>query len=538
MALQTINLGTAANDGTGDPLRTAGQKINDNFADPTVVGQIGTKQVNDAAIANNYILQYNSTSGELEYVVKPSGLWEVSGGFTRLITDDNVLIQGATTASGAGLLSLKDSVATTVFRVDDKGQVILAGSLYLEIGTGANADISLQAGIQLDLNNTGNTFLRNSSSGLNGVSTGSTIIGWGSLDSGAATQSVIVGYRAGTMRNITSLQDKTVCIGDSAGSGFNRSTGGVHVGYHAGGDGGFNNANAGDYTVKIGYEAGVDGFDGDYTVMVGYSSGRLAVGSNDSIFIGKNSGYYETNSSRLVITNQQFTTQETHQAGAILYGLMSPVTANQILQINAATDIKNTLTANLLTTASGADGIVVNNSIVANVFKVKDNGDGFFAGDVGIGTVTPTEKLHLEKDTGSATLSPLRLLLNSTTVSSDWAIDSDIMSIDFASDDGSGIGDGTKARIAVQTDAITGGRFDTVFYNGTSALTETMRIMYNGNVGIGTVAPTEKLDLQGRMYMLNQTPPTMPTGGGILYVESGALKYRGTSGTITTIAIA
>lgn len=31
MAKQTINIGTAANDGTGDPLRTAFDKINDNF---------------------------------------------------------------------------------------------------------------------------------------------------------------------------------------------------------------------------------------------------------------------------------------------------------------------------------------------------------------------------------------------------------------------------------------------------------------------------------------------------------------------------
>ena len=31
MAKQTINLGTSANDGTGDPLRTAFDKINDNF---------------------------------------------------------------------------------------------------------------------------------------------------------------------------------------------------------------------------------------------------------------------------------------------------------------------------------------------------------------------------------------------------------------------------------------------------------------------------------------------------------------------------
>ncbi len=31
-------------------------------------------------------------------------------------------------------------------------------------------------------------------------------------------------------------------------------------------------------------------------------------------------------------------------------------------------------------------------------------------------------------------------------------------------------------------------------------------------------------------------PPNTPTGGGVLYVENGALKYKGSSGTVTTIA--
>lgn len=35
---------------------------------------------------------------------------------------------------------------------------------------------------------------------------------------------------------------------------------------------------------------------------------------------------------------------------------------------------------------------------------------------------------------------------------------------------------------------------------------------------------------------LTTAPTTDPTGGGILYVESGALKFRGSSGTITTLA--
>lgn|SRR5574337_224271 len=43
---------------------------------------------------------------------------------------------------------------------------------------------------------------------------------------------------------------------------------------------------------------------------------------------------------------------------------------------------------------------------------------------------------------------------------------------------------------------------------------------------------------QNVIYIANATttPTTSPSGGGILYVENGALKYRGSGGTITTIA--
>ena len=32
------------------------------------------------------------------------------------------------------------------------------------------------------------------------------------------------------------------------------------------------------------------------------------------------------------------------------------------------------------------------------------------------------------------------------------------------------------------------------------------------------------------------TPASTPSGGGVLFVESGALKFKGSSGTVTTIA--
>jgi hypothetical protein len=50
-----------------------------------------------------------------------------------------------------------------------------------------------------------------------------------------------------------------------------------------------------------------------------------------------------------------------------------------------------------------------------------------------------------------------------------------------------------------------------------------MQILPNGAIAIFNVAAA---------------PATSPAGVGQLYVEAGALKYRGSSGTVTTIAAA
>lgn len=69
---------------------------------------------------------------------------------------------------------------------------------------------------------------------------------------------------------------------------------------------------------------------------------------------------------------------------------------------------------------------------------------------------------------------------------------------------------------------------------GTTGFQERMRIDQAGNVGINgtTFGGGAKV-----LFIANATtvPTSNPTGGGILYVENGALKYRGSSGTVTTI---
>jgi hypothetical protein len=56
------------------------------------------------------------------------------------------------------------------------------------------------------------------------------------------------------------------------------------------------------------------------------------------------------------------------------------------------------------------------------------------------------------------------------------------------------------------------------------------------NVGINTVAQFGSGNGVLGIGNADAVPSTNPSGGGVLYVEGGALKYRGSSGTVTTIA--
>ena len=69
MAQQTINIGTTANDGTGDPLRTAFDKVNDNFTE-----------------------LYNDDAGDVGSITGGTGITASSstGDVTLSITDDGV----------------------------------------------------------------------------------------------------------------------------------------------------------------------------------------------------------------------------------------------------------------------------------------------------------------------------------------------------------------------------------------------------------------------------------------------------------------
>jgi len=84
MAQQTINIGSAANDGTGDPLRTAFDKVNDNFTELYGVTAAGTG--NNVAISGNSIISENSNGN---IILDPNGTGDIviAAGAELVITD-------------------------------------------------------------------------------------------------------------------------------------------------------------------------------------------------------------------------------------------------------------------------------------------------------------------------------------------------------------------------------------------------------------------------------------------------------------------
>jgi len=70
----------------------------------------------------------------------------------------------------------------------------------------------------------------------------------------------------------------------------------------------------------------------------------------------------------------------------------------------------------------------------------------------------------------------------------------------------------------------------------------TLDLENNGLTGVQTVIPSPdnhgQLNLDGLLALAPQPEPATPAQGGVLYVDSadGALKFKGSAGTVTTVA--
>jgi hypothetical protein len=131
MARQNINIGSSANDGTGDPLRTAFDKINDNF-----IELYGTDGDSNTLAANLDINGWNivstrsnedirilpaGTGGVIASAVRIAGTTISSDDSTQITIAENVQTTGTMNVSGATTLSTSLTLATgaTVTGIDN-----------------------------------------------------------------------------------------------------------------------------------------------------------------------------------------------------------------------------------------------------------------------------------------------------------------------------------------------------------------------------------------------------------------------------------
>jgi len=122
MARQVINIGTTANDGTGDPLRTAFDKINDNFVE--LYGADNDLNTLDANLdVNNYAITTGVTNGNI--TITPNGTGNINLGSitingstisandsTQITVAENIQTTGTLNVAGAATLSTSLTLAS------------------------------------------------------------------------------------------------------------------------------------------------------------------------------------------------------------------------------------------------------------------------------------------------------------------------------------------------------------------------------------------------------------------------------------------
>ena len=484
MAQQTINIGAAPNDGTGTPLRTSFDYTNQNFTELYAGGGVGT-------------------STNTQVIFNDSGVLKGDAGLVYNKTTDALTVTGPLSTGG----TLAVTGVTTL-----TGAATVQG---LTVGKGANATL-------------GNTAL--------GINVLSSLIG-ATSDSETA-----VGYQA--LKALT-IGKRNSAFGYECLKILTTGSGNTGTGLYA-----LTALVSGSRNTAIGDSSGYTLTDNDNTALGQVSLKLLTTGSQNTA-VGSSAGDTQTSGSNNAFFGYNSQADTLTGSNQYNYGNSSVAThkfrAGTLVVANGGLTVSG---ASTLTGAATIDGL----SIGKGGTSTSTTNVAFGLNASGVLT-TGTYVTSLGRNTNSAL----------TIGSSCTAVGGGALGNDIVGDNNTAVGLNALAISTGDTNTAIGsnagstqtaGSNNAFFGNGAFADTLTGSHQYNygnasvathkfrngnlvvtsGNVmiGVATAGTAAALTLQ----IANGTAPSGNITGGQIYVEAGALKYRGSGGTITTLGAA
>ena len=140
MAIQVINIGSSANKGDGDPLRTPFTKINANFAELAVTNK--NRDINGSVFADDSTLLVDAVSGTITAAVLVGTLPTLNGSnLTNLTIPAQTfasLTSKPTTLAGYGITDAATSAQGTLAASALQAETITLATLKTEVAASAD----------------------------------------------------------------------------------------------------------------------------------------------------------------------------------------------------------------------------------------------------------------------------------------------------------------------------------------------------------------------------------------------------------------
>jgi len=522
-----------------EDLRTFADDINQSFfnkaSETTTQITEGSKLFFTDARARTAIF---GTVADKRYTYYDAATQKIITGAVEHITSTKAKVNGElyiTTKVGIGTTSPTEALH------------IAAGNILLPAGDATNALI--KQGLDILFHQVGtDSFYWGVNSG-NTTNTGSRNLASGKeamKDVTSATDNVAYGYYAG--RGVTTGV-ASVYIGVMAGQNQTTTNNNTGVGFHAlygSGGGGSDNTGVGYAAlngvqptavknVGVGMNAGGNITTGYNSVFIGYGAGGNNTTGHDNIYIGYSVTGGATNSNNIGIGNNinLGAVDNRLQIQTIIYGDLT----NNRIGIGTST-LTSKLNFPADTVASGgilfgadvtlyrsaADVLFTDDSFTVGANLSVTGVALFGAGAVGAPSISftgdPNSGIYSSgADQISISTNGVEALRITTAQMQGLNGSSSNPFFTFISDPDTGIARAGSNSLAL----ITGGTARVIVEN-------------SGNILIGVAAAGASA--QRSINIADGVAPTGNIAGGILYVESGALKYRGSSGTVTTLGVA